>query len=125
MVPDTDPSRIRRWAATPVLEQVQDQIRIEIEVMLAAVTVLESRPRWQPDFAPEWTRNPVTRVRYTPKCGTWTLEWLDRHGVAQLRPPAAGPFASTLGWRSTRPRGAAAFGALVGPGSGRYRFRYS
>lgn len=79
MIPDLDLQRIRRWAAARVSEDLREEIRIEFDVTDRAVTILECRPPWDPEYGPEWTRLPVARLRYTKSRGEWSLYWSDRH----------------------------------------------
>jgi hypothetical protein len=43
------------------------------------VTIFECRPRWQPEYGPDWTRQPVARLRYTKARREWSLYWTDRN----------------------------------------------
>jgi hypothetical protein len=58
---------------------VLDQVRLEASVDGNAVTIVERRAPWRPDFGPEWTTGPVARLRYVHKYRHWTLFWRDRN----------------------------------------------
>lgn len=44
-----------------------------------AVTIVERRAPWRPDFGPEWTSFPIARIRYSTTTRCWTLYWRDRN----------------------------------------------
>jgi hypothetical protein len=44
-----------------------------------AVTLVERRAPWRPEFGPEWTSNPVARLRWSVSRRNWTLFWRDRN----------------------------------------------
>jgi len=52
---------------------------MEAVVRGTSVTIVESRPPWQADLGPDWTRFPIARLRYDPTVGRWTLYWRDRN----------------------------------------------
>ena len=81
VIPERDLEHLRRWAATRVPFKVHEELRIEVEVSDRALTVVERRPPWKPDFGPDWTSNPVARLRYTKKRNEWSLYWVDRNGA--------------------------------------------
>jgi len=72
-IPDFELARIRRWADAKISEDTRDHIRIEVDVGHGFVTIFECRPPWSPDFGPEWTRNPIARLRRHSKDALWTL----------------------------------------------------
>ena len=80
VLPELDVAKIRRFCEGRVPERVRDQIRIEMEVRGTAVTIVERRPPWRPDYGPEWTRSQVARLRYIQARGVWELYWSDRNG---------------------------------------------
>jgi len=79
MLPDLDVRRVRRWCDARVPEHVRDQVRVECDIAPRHLTVIEARPPWRADFGPEWTRQPIARLRYTKATGTWELFWPDRN----------------------------------------------
>jgi hypothetical protein len=93
--PDTDLARVRRWvdarnARLP--ERAVGLIRYEMDVDARAVTILECRPPWRPEYGTEWTRLSVARLRYTETRREWQLYWRDRNlkfHVYDLLPPTA------------------------------------
>ena len=78
--PELDLRRIRKFCDERVPSHLRDQVRIEVEVDGTRVTVVERRPPWRPEFGPEWSRNPVASLRYSPKHGHWSLLWSDSGG---------------------------------------------
>lgn len=82
MLPETDIARVRRWVADRnerLPEQARDQIRYELDVGPRSVTIEECRPPWKPEYGPEWTRQPVARLRYTKARKEWSIYWRDRN----------------------------------------------
>jgi hypothetical protein len=79
MLPDLDVKRIQRWCEARTPEQFRDQVRVECDIAPRHLTVIEARPLWRADFGPEWTRQPIARLRYTKTAGTWELFWSDRN----------------------------------------------
>jgi hypothetical protein len=55
------------------------QVRMEAVVDRHAVTLVERRAPWRPDFGPEWTSSPVARLRWSVSRREWTLYWRDRN----------------------------------------------
>jgi len=39
------------------------------------IIIVERRPPWSPDPGPEWTTDPVARLRYLTSRGVWRLYW--------------------------------------------------
>ena len=72
--------RIERWVAAEnerIGEHI-DQMRVEMSVTRNAVTILESRPPWDPAHGKEWSQQEVARLRFERTRG-WTLYWADRN----------------------------------------------
>jgi hypothetical protein len=78
-VPEVDLARIRRYCEGRVPAHVRDQVRLEVDVRGTAVTIVECRAPWKPEFGPVWTRLPVARLRFVAASGVWTLNWRDRN----------------------------------------------
>ncbi len=76
-LPEVDLARVHKWCAGRVPEDLLDQMRVEADVDVRHVTIVECRPPW--DGKGDWERNPVARLRFTKKTGLWSLYWLDRH----------------------------------------------
>lgn len=85
---EIDLARIRRWAGTKVPPQSQPQVRLEVTVRGANVTVYELAPA--PDDAAGWTRRPAAQLRHTGS-GFWLLLWPDPRGRWQRYPGAPSP----------------------------------
>lgn len=79
-IPDVELNRIRRWADRRLPDEVEDRVRIEVDVGRGFVAILECRPPRRPDMGPEWTRVPVARLRRAAQSGLWTLDYPDRNG---------------------------------------------
>jgi hypothetical protein len=78
-LPELDVARVRRWCGQRVPVHVRDQVRVECDVGLRHLTIVECRPPWGPEAGPEWTRLPIARLRYTKAIRRWSLYWRDRH----------------------------------------------
>jgi hypothetical protein len=72
-------ARIRRYVDARVPPQARHDVRLEVEVQGTAVTIVERRAPWQPDFGPEWSHFPIAKLRYSPTHQQWTLLWRDRN----------------------------------------------
>jgi hypothetical protein len=77
-IPETDLLRIGRWCRERVPHDLSDQLRVECDIALRHVTIIETRPPW--DGQGEWTRFPISRLRYTAATGLWSLYWSHRNG---------------------------------------------
>lgn len=65
----------------------QDQVRVEIGVRGANVTIFEMRPPWCEEVGSEWSRRPVAQLRHTGG-GFWLLLWHNRRGRWERYPLA-------------------------------------
>jgi hypothetical protein len=91
-IPETDLARIARWVDgrnEQMPAHVRQEIRIEMDVAPTSVTIFECRPPWQPEYGPNWTRQPVARLRYTKARREWSLYWTDRNSKFHLYDRAA------------------------------------
>ena len=79
MLPELDVARVQRWCAARVPEQARHQVRVECEVGRSYLTIVECRAPWRAESGPEWSRFPVSRLRYTKASGVWILYWRDRN----------------------------------------------
>jgi DUF3024 family protein len=79
-LPETDVAPVRRWVAkrNEQIGEHIDEMRIEMDVVARAVTILECRPPWREDFGPEWSSTKVAQLRYDG--GVWTLYCPDSNG---------------------------------------------
>jgi hypothetical protein len=78
-LPELDVARVRRWCAERVPADLQDQLRVEIDVTTRHMTIMECRPPWDEPAGSDWTRFPIARLRYTKATKQWSLYWRDRH----------------------------------------------
>ncbi|MFL6110051.1 MAG: hypothetical protein ACJ786_01660 [Catenulispora sp.] len=46
-------------------EHARHQVRVECQVALRHLTIVERREPWREDLGPEWTSFPIARLRYT------------------------------------------------------------
>jgi len=57
--------------------ELHDEIRLEHTARGNAITIVERRPPWRPDFGPEWTSSDIARLRFDPASRSWSLAWKD------------------------------------------------
>jgi hypothetical protein len=79
MLPKLDVAAIRHYCEQRIPPHALHQVRVEAVVEDRAVTIVERRAPWRPDFGPEWTTCGLARFRYTVKTRLWTLYWSDRN----------------------------------------------
>lgn len=90
-VPELDVARARRYVDDlngnrP--DHARDQVRFELELGPATVTIVECRPPWRAEAGTDWTRSPVAQLRYSTARGEWRLHCPDRNGRFRLYSPA-------------------------------------
>lgn len=92
-VPEIAVARVRQFCAQRVPPQARHQVRLEVEADPTAITIVERRAPWHPEYGIEWTRFPIARFRYSAKTKLWTLYWRDRnlrfHRYERLAPSHA------------------------------------
>ena len=78
-VPEVAVARVRRFCAGRVPPEALHQVRLEVEVDPSAITIVERRAPWRPEYGPEWSRFPIARLRWSASTKRWTLSWRDRN----------------------------------------------
>src|SRR4051794_3647030 len=78
-LPESDVTRVQRWCAARVPDNARDQVRIECELALRHLTIVERRPPWDENLGPDWTTSAIARLRYNATDKSWTLYWSDHH----------------------------------------------
>jgi hypothetical protein len=63
-----------------VPEDLRDEIRIECTRRGKAITIVERRPPWNPDFGSEWSTSKVAQLRCDDSAGTWSLYCPESNG---------------------------------------------
>jgi uncharacterized protein with HEPN domain len=81
-MPDTDVARVRQWCRIRVPAHLQDQVRVEVDIDVRHLTIVECRPPW--NGVGDWTRLPVARLRFTKVTGLWSLYWRDSNARFHL-----------------------------------------
>ena len=74
-----DVVRVQRWCRARVPELVRNEVRVEADIADRHLTIVECRPPGRMSGAPEWTRFPIARLRYTRGTRRWSLYWRDRN----------------------------------------------
>ena len=83
-------------------EELRDEVRLDYEVRGHAITLVECRAPWRPDYGPDWTRTQIARLRYDAQSALWSLYWRDsreRWLAYDGTPPArdVGPLLAEIG----------------------------
>jgi len=78
-IPDTDLVRVKRFCDQRIPAEALHQVRLEVELSPGAITVVERRAPWRPEYGSEWTRFPIARFRYNATTKLWTLYSRDRN----------------------------------------------
>lgn len=89
--PDLDLARIRRFAARRFPASLANELRLEVEIDGANVTIVERRPPWRPEFGPEWSRQPIAQLRFHAVHFVWALFWPRANGRWQRYELAPSP----------------------------------
>ena len=71
---------VEAFCESRVPVRLRGQVRLELRVRGDAITIVERRPPWRPDFGPEWTSSDIARLRFDPSTATWSLDWKDSSG---------------------------------------------
>jgi len=74
---ELDLARIRRWVEARVPVENQGDVRLEMVVRGANVTIFELRPPGCEEVGPDWSRRPLAQLRSTGY-GFWLLLWQNR-----------------------------------------------
>jgi len=77
-IPEPDLARVKRFCDQRVPAEALHQVRLEVELGPGAITFVERRAPWCPEYGSEWTRLPITRFRYSAITKLWTLYWRGR-----------------------------------------------
>jgi hypothetical protein len=77
--PPLDIAAVVAYCEQRVPPHALHQVRMQAVVERHAVTLVERRAPWRPDFGPEWTTSPVARVRWSVSRREWTLFCHDRN----------------------------------------------
>ncbi len=83
-IPETAVAAVQRFCDERVPPQALHQVRLEVQVGPTALTIVERRAPWRPDYGPEWSTFPIARFRYTARTKLWTLYWRDRNLAFRL-----------------------------------------
>lgn len=79
-VPDHALRQVEEYCASRVSEDLRDQVRVECSGRGRAITIVERRPPWNPDFGSEWTEVKVAQLRYDAGSAAWSLFRSDANG---------------------------------------------
>lgn len=87
MLPGLDVAAVRHFCEQRVPPHALHQVPVELVESRGAVTIVERRAPWHPDWGPEWTSRGIARLRFTVKTGLWALYWRDRNARWHLYAP--------------------------------------
>ena len=71
---------VEKYCDSCVPESLRGQIRIECSRRGEAITIVERRPPWKPEFGREWSTVKVAQLRYDDSNRAWSLRWSDSNG---------------------------------------------
>ncbi|HEY1652422.1 MAG TPA: DUF3024 domain-containing protein [Acidimicrobiales bacterium] len=77
-VPELDLLRIRKFCEGRIPPELRSKVRVEVGVRGKSVTLFECRPPWD-GHGMEWTRQPISQLRFDRATARWTLHWADRN----------------------------------------------
>ena len=77
--PPLDIAAVTAYCEQRVPPHALHQVRMQAIVERHAVTLVERRAPWRPEYGPEWTTSPVARLRWSVSRRDWTLYWRDRN----------------------------------------------
>jgi hypothetical protein len=70
---------VEAFCAHRVPAQHGEEIRLEFSLRGNAITIIECRPPWRPDFGPDWSSLKIAQLRYRPETALWSLYWRNRN----------------------------------------------
>jgi hypothetical protein len=79
-LPEADVMAVESYCAKRIPAQYLDEVRVECARRGKHLTIFECRAPLQPEYSPDWTRQPVAQLRYDPNHRHWTLYCADRNG---------------------------------------------
>ena len=85
-LPKADVAAVHNYCAHKIPAEYRSEVRVECSVRGKRVTIYECRPPWNPDFRPDWSRQPVAQLRFDPAERRWTLYCADRNGRSRNYP---------------------------------------
>jgi len=93
--------QVEAFCEQRVPAELRDQVRLEFALRGNAITIIERRPPWRPDFGPEWSSQKIAQLRYDGAPRTWSLYWRDSndrwHPYSGLKPSRnIGPLLSEI-----------------------------
>src|SRR6266511_3533884 len=72
--------KVDRFCRNRIPPHARDQVRLEYTVRGNSITIVETRPPWNPALiGPEWTRMKIAQLRYNAEAQSWTLWWAERN----------------------------------------------
>jgi len=74
--------QLEKFCATHIPIGMQEQIKIDYNIVKNIVTLIEKRPQWNDNTAP-WTELPIAHIAYDKVLVTWQLYWI-RNGRKEL-----------------------------------------
>jgi hypothetical protein len=64
---------VRRFCDGRLPAELRDEVVLEAGVRGNAITIVERRAPWNPDYGPDWTSMSVAQLRFDPAAGAWSL----------------------------------------------------
>lgn len=79
-MPEQAITLVGAYSASRTPADLRGEIRIESVKRGNAITIVERRPPWKPEYGPEWSKTKVAQLRYDEAHGTWALYCSDSNG---------------------------------------------
>ena len=68
-------SEVERFCEQRTPPDLRDQMRLECSARGNAITIVERRSPWDPQFGSEWTSSQIAQLRLDSTKGTWSIHW--------------------------------------------------
>ena len=75
--PEEALAAVELFCESRVPAELRDEIRIECSRRGRAITIVERRPPWKPEYGPAWSSVHVAQLRFDDASQAWTLHWRD------------------------------------------------
>jgi hypothetical protein len=74
-VRDAAARQVERFCEERLPEDARAQMRLEVAVKGARITIVERRAPWNEELGGNWTTQAIAELRYDASTATWSLYW--------------------------------------------------
>ena len=74
-VRDAAVRQVEQFCKERLPEDARAQIRLEVAVKRAGITIVERRAPWNEELGGDWTSQSIAELRYDRSTATWSLYW--------------------------------------------------